>query len=71
MSENQTTNDFPLSTGEFAALNMVKAQSVRARVCRTGSYYGVRPVKLQNGRTAWPATQVSVNIAGAIRGNED
>jgi len=52
------TNSFTLSTHAFASLNMVKAQSVRARVSRFGSYYGVRPRKLINGRTAWPEIQV-------------
>lgn len=47
-----------LSTEEFAKLNLVEAQSVRARVCRFGSYFGVQPVKLKNKRTAWPAVQV-------------
>ena len=32
----------------------IQPQSVRARVCRTGSYYGVRPQKLPNGRLSWP-----------------
>lgn len=47
-----------LSTTQFASLNMVKAQSVRARVCRFGDYFGVKPIKLINGRTAWPVHQV-------------
>lgn len=56
--ENQQTK-FELSTEQFAGINQVKAQSVRARVCRTGSYFGVKPLKLANGRTAWPAVQVA------------
>lgn len=51
-------HSFTLSTSEFASMNMVKAQSVRARVTRFGSYFGVLPLKLVNGRTAWPAIQV-------------
>ena len=47
-----TTNT--LTTAEFAAMNMVKAQSVRARLCRFGRYFGVRPIKLMNGRTCAP-----------------
>ena len=50
---------YELNGEEFAALNKVKAQSVRARLCRTGSYFGVRPLKLANGRLAWPAIQVT------------
>jgi hypothetical protein len=55
--ENQQTK-FELNTEQFAGINQVKAQSVRARVCRTGSYFGIKPLKLANGRTAWPAVQV-------------
>ncbi len=31
-----------------------KSQSIRARVCRTGSYFGIVPEKLPNGRLIWP-----------------
>lgn len=50
---------YELSAEQFAALNQVKAQSVRARLCRTGSYFGIAPLKLANGRLAWPAVQVA------------
>jgi hypothetical protein len=40
-------------------LNQVKPQSVRARLCRTGSYFGVKPVKLASGRLAFPNVQVA------------
>mgnify|MGYP000960468400 CR=1 FL=1 len=50
---------FDQSAEQFAALNQVKPQSVRARLCRTGSYFGVVPMKLANGRLAWPAVQVA------------
>lgn len=33
----------------------IKPASIRARVCRTGSYFGLRPEKLVNGRLLWPA----------------
>lgn len=46
------------NTKEFARLNQVEAASVIARICRTGSYFGIRPVKLANGRLAFPAIQV-------------
>jgi hypothetical protein len=46
------------SSDQFAALNQVKGQSVRARICRTGSYFGVVPKKLANGRLTFPAVQV-------------
>lgn len=50
---------FDKSTDAFAALNQVRAQTVRKRFCETGSYFGVKPIKLVNGRLAWPAVQVS------------
>lgn len=46
-----------LSTAEFAALNHVKPQTVIARFCRTGSYFGVKPRKLKNGRLDWSDDQ--------------
>lgn len=55
--ENAKTK-YELSAEQFANLNQVKPQSVRARLCRTGSYFGVTPIKLANGRLAWPAVQV-------------
>lgn len=57
--EKSSTQKYDQSTEQFAALNQVKAQSVRARLCRTGSYFGVVPVKLANGRLVWPAIQVT------------
>lgn len=47
------------STEEFAALNLVKPQSVRSRYCREGSYFGAKPKKLPNGRLLWPVETAS------------
>lgn len=59
MDTTQNPQKYDLSAAQFAAFNLVKVQSVRARLCRTGSYFGVRPVKLANGRLAFPAVQVA------------
>ena len=32
----------------------VAPQTVRARLCRFGHYFGAKPVKLPNGRLWWP-----------------
>ena len=56
--ETTPLKKYELSADQFAALNQVKAQTVRARLCRTGTYFGVTPKKLLNGRLAWPAVQV-------------
>lgn len=61
MSENQYVTNTPpcrFSTKEFAQLNQVKPQTVLARLCKTGGYFGVTPKKLASGRLAWPAVQV-------------
>lgn len=62
-SPASTGTRFTLDTDTFAARNQVKGQSVRARVCRTGTYFGVRPLKLANGRLAWPDVQVGTDSA--------
>lgn len=57
--QNNSHPEFELSCEQFAALNQVKAQSVRARICRFGTYFGVAPCKLANGRLAFPRVQVA------------
>jgi hypothetical protein len=42
------------STEQFAASKLVKPESVVSRLCRTGTYFGVIPRKLENGRLEWP-----------------
>jgi len=42
------------STEELATKNHVKPESIRVRLCRTGSYFGRVPRKLENGRLDWP-----------------
>ena len=54
---------YGLDTEPFAARNGVKAQSVRARYCRTGSYFGIVPKKLRNGRLKWPDEQAEAEHA--------
>lgn len=54
----QESTSYSLDTEPFAKKNGVKSQSVRARVCRTGSYFGIIPRKLRNGRLKWPDVQV-------------
>lgn len=51
--------DFRLDTEQFAARQKVKPNTVRSRVCRFGDYFGVKPLRLRNGRLAWPDVQVA------------
>ncbi len=37
--------------------------SIHHQLCKTGSYFGVRPVKLPNGRLLWPDDAVEQLIA--------
>jgi hypothetical protein len=59
-----------INTEQFAARNLVKPESVVSRLCRTGSYFGVRPVKLGNGRLLWPDVPVPAAAAPATTARE-
>lgn len=48
-----------ISTKEFAARHQVKPESVASRLCREGSYFGIKPEKLCNGRLVWPDVSVA------------
>ena len=56
-----------LSTEQLADLFKVKTTSIRVRLCREGSYYGLRPLKLPNGKLSWPPLE---DVESAIRGRE-
>lgn len=43
-----------LNTRQFAEKNLVTAAVVRTRLCTEGSYFGIIPIKLANGRLIWP-----------------
>jgi len=46
----QAESRYTLTTEALAALAAVKPTSIRVRLCRTGSYFGLHPKKLPNGR---------------------
>ncbi len=48
-----------ISTEALAAECGLKPNTIRVRLCRTGSYFGLRPIKLPNGRLLWPADAVA------------
>lgn len=56
-----------LTTDAFAARLGIKPQSVRVRLCRTGSYFGVRPLKAPSGRLLWPAASPEQLLSGPAR----
>ena len=43
------------STNELAELVRGTPGAIRVRLCETGSYFGIRPLKLPSGRLLWPA----------------
>ncbi len=58
--ETPNLDDLPrnLTTIEFARNHRTRATSVRDRVVLTGSFWGVRPLKLASGRLLWPDVRV-------------
>jgi hypothetical protein len=51
-------NGAGLSTQDFARAIGLQPESIRVHLCRRGSYYGIRPGKLPNGRLLWPMDAV-------------
>lgn len=56
--QHNAVQQFRLTTEEFASQNLVKAQTVRKQYAATGSYHGVRPVRLPNRRLLWPSDSI-------------
>lgn len=52
------------NTVEFARAIGHRPNSIRVRVCRFGSFHGVRPLKLPNGRLAWRPEDVQNFLLG-------
>lgn len=59
---------YPWQTKTFAARNHIEEQTARKRYSQTGSYFGIVPEKLANGRLAWP--NVVATKRGAITVDE-
>jgi hypothetical protein len=55
-----------ISTEQFAELIHGKPCTIRTRLCKTGSYYGIKPIKLPSGRLLWPADAVQALINGEV-----
>ena len=51
------------STSEFAEELRLQPESLRKRYSQHGSYFGVRPEKLPNGRLRWPMDALDQLIA--------
>ena len=44
-----------LTTNQLARLAITTPGNIRVRLCETGSFYGIRPLKLPSNRLLWPA----------------
>lgn len=53
-----------ITTEQLATATHSKPNSIRTRLCKTGSFYGIKPIKLPSGRLLWPADAVQALIAG-------
>ena len=51
-----------LATDQVAQLLFVKPQSINARICRTGSLWGVKPLKAPNGRNLFRLSEIRALI---------
>jgi hypothetical protein len=52
-----------VTTNELAEKIGIQHTSIHRRVCTTGSYYGIRPTRLVNGRLIWPDDAVEQLVA--------
>jgi len=43
-----------LTTNQLARLAITTPGNIRVRLCETGSFYGIRPLKLPSNRLLWP-----------------
>lgn len=55
-----------LTTEELAAALSLNSQSLRKRYSQTGSYFGLKPIKLPNRRLAWEADAVAKFLRGEM-----
>ncbi|HDR9078209.1 TPA: DNA-binding protein [Burkholderia vietnamiensis] len=53
-----------ITTEELAALLSIRPQSIRKRLCQTGGYFNLRPVKLPSGRLLWPGDAIDKLVEG-------
>lgn len=59
---------YEITTETLAVQCGVRPQSIRVRLCRTGSYFGIQPRKLANGRLMWPDdTRNRITLSGGVR----
>ena len=55
---NVITRPRKLDTAEAADRLRIRPQTLRRALCLQGHYFGMRPVKLPNGRLLWDAADL-------------
>lgn len=60
----QTYTSKNLTTEQFAEVLHGKPSTIRTRLCKTGSFWGIKPIKLPSGRLLWPADAVQAFLTG-------
>lgn len=69
MATDTFTPSAGLTTLQLAISLEMQAQSIRKRYCQTGSYFGIRPCKLPNGKLRWPTDSIqqltTTNLGGS------
>ena len=63
---NVITRPRKLDTAEAADLLRIRPQTLRRALCLQGHYFGMRPVKLPNGRLLWDAADLDRLAAGEV-----
>lgn len=57
-----------ISTEDLAKQAATTPGTIRVRLCKFGSYFGIRPQKLPNGRLLWPADSLNRLFEKADKG---
>ena len=57
---NAAASPSGLLTEELAYKLKVQPGTLRSRFCKTGSYFGVVPIKLPNGKLWWPPNSLQI-----------
>ncbi len=66
MNIHVITRPRKLDTAEAASVLRVKPQTLRRALCLQGHYFGMRPVKLPNGRLLWDVADLDRLTAGEV-----
>lgn len=55
-----------LTTEQLADALSLRPQTLRKRYSKTGTYFGLRPLKLPNGKLRWASNSIDLLTNGAV-----